>query len=143
VVIKIPPKEMRSTIKAFAHLPLKDIECFERIVAFVEALDDEGNIRARAIAWASGDVDGLSRSTGLPQFNNVCTEALASSEAAEPYEIGDVHERARSEWLRAVENAIANNETTLTVLPIDEILSATGRLEALRAKGYRIEEPTR
>lgn len=141
VTLKIAPKEMRSTIKTFKHLPLDDLECFERVVSFVEAMDDEASIRARAIAWASGDLDGLRQSTGLPRFNEACNAALLSSEAAARYELGNVAERLRTEWLLATEKSVAANESTLALLPIHELLSSSSPLEALREKGFRVEAP--
>jgi hypothetical protein len=141
VTLKIAPKEMRSTIKTFKRLPLNDLECFERVVAFVEALDDEANIRARAIAWASGDIDGLRQSNGLRRFNEACNAALFNSDAADPDELGNVTERLRTEWLLAVEKSIAANDSTLALLPIYELLSSTSPLDALREKRFRVEGP--
>ena len=45
------------------------------------------------------------------------------------------------EAVLAVDAALANNQTTLAIRPIYDLLGPNGTLAALRAKGYRVEGP--
>ncbi|HTE42108.1 MAG TPA: TraB/GumN family protein [Steroidobacteraceae bacterium] len=141
VTVKIPPKEMRMTVKRFAAGSVNDLECFDQTVYFVAALADVQSIRARARAWAIGDLETLRRIPSLPSFQNTCTAAILQSEAAAPYWRGDLQERLSASWLKTIEESLDVNDSTLAVLPIDELLSSTGRLADLRNKGYVVQEP--
>jgi hypothetical protein len=141
VSIKIPPKEMRATVKQFNSQSLDDLACFTDSIAFVEALADVEHIEIRAKAWATGDLATLRRVSPLPNFNDACNAALANSETAATYAVGDVPKRLRAAWITEVETSMLVNASTLAVIPIDELLAVDGRLDALRSKGYAIEEP--
>jgi hypothetical protein len=57
-------------------------------------------------------------------------------------EYNKVRARAYSEWIAIVDRALAQNDVTLAILPINELLKPKGRLSQLKAKGYTIETPT-
>jgi hypothetical protein len=141
VYIKIPPAQMRSTVKEFKSSPLDDIECFRRTLMFVDSLTDVETINRRAKAWATGDLETLRQLPPVPEFNTACNAALASSQVATKFELGDIAARMRARWLELVETSLAQNAATLAVLPIDDLLRSDGRLAALREKGYAVEEP--
>jgi hypothetical protein len=139
--IKIPAKEMRGAVKRFSAQPLNDRECFSQIVEFVAALADDEEIHTRAKAWAIGDLDTLHGLAAPPAPRAACNAALLSSEAAAPYTPADPEGQLRMQWLETVEESLRENENTLATLPLHELLSAAGRLNDLREKGYSIEEP--
>jgi len=141
VNIKIPPKDLRPALKRFSKHSLDDLECFANTVAFVEALADVERINIRATAWATGDLATLRRMPPLPRFQEACDAALVSSEAAAPYNVGNIAERLRTAWMSEVEASVAVNASTLALLPTDELLADDGRLADLRKKGYVVDEP--
>jgi hypothetical protein len=141
VSIKVPPTEMRATIKQFNSQSLDDLACFTDSIAFVEALADVERIEIRAKAWATGDLAMLRQLSPLPNFRDACNAALATSETAASYAVGDIPKRLRTAWMNEVETSMLVNASTLALLPIDEILAVDGRLDTLRTKGYAIEEP--
>jgi uncharacterized protein YbaP (TraB family) len=114
-----------------------DVACLERTIARLET--DLDAMRARANAWAVGDLDAL-KSLPYPDQRAACIAAVSSN----PRLAGQLKEAKRridSDWLAAAEAALAKNASTLAVLPIADLTNADGRLAQLRAKGYAVEEP--
>jgi hypothetical protein len=141
VYVKVPPAQMRTAVKDFKKLPLDDIECFRRTLKFVDVLSDVEVIKRRAKAWATGDLETLRGLPSVPEFATACNAAIASSQAATRFEVGDLATRMREIWLELIESSLEQNQVTLALLPIDDFLRADGRLADLRAKGYAVEEP--
>jgi len=52
-----------------------------------------------------------------------------------------IRARALNVWMTLVERALATNDVTLAILPMTDLLSQTGRLSQLQAKGYVVEKP--
>ena len=50
-------------------------------------------------------------------------------------------ERARLAWVKAAEDALARNASTLAVISVDELLRPDGHFARLRNAGYVVEEP--
>ena len=136
VAIKVA--EPKSVLKEFKHARLDDAECFAQTLDRVET--DIGPMKARANAWASGDVEAL---RALPYVDQrlACDRAFLVGATAQRSGLADLRERLATAWLDAAENALAKNETTFAALPIAQILDADGLIERLRAKGYVVEAP--
>jgi hypothetical protein len=54
---------------------------------------------------------------------------------------GDILVRAKSAWVAAIEQALVQYPSSVTVLSVDEILKPTGYVAPLRQKGYVVAEP--
>jgi hypothetical protein len=95
--------------------------------------------RARANAWATGDIDALR------------AQALADGRAADlyanswpylaPNELADLAQRADARWLEAAEKALRRNRTTVAILPIFMLLQPDGLMARLRERGFEVIEP--
>ena len=114
-----------------------DVACLAATIRRLET--DLEAMRQRANAWAIGDIEAL-RNLPYEDLKAPCIAALEANSRlhaqldAAKVQIVDV-------WLAAADKALANNRSTLAVLPVSELLSPEGRLEQLRAKGYEIEAP--
>ena len=128
----------RALIKEFKAAELTDLQCFARTLDRLET--DLGQMRARANAWARGDVDALRRLTGVEQAS-ACIDAVLKAQFAAERGFADIPARLEALWLAAAEKALANNASTFAILPVGEILRADGKVAKLRQKGYTVEEP--
>ncbi|MDB6044946.1 MAG: hypothetical protein JWM63_3497 [Gammaproteobacteria bacterium] len=110
-----------------------EIECLEAVVARLET--DLGPMQARARAWALGDVDTL-RKLNHPDDYTACLAAVSTSER-----VRSLVTRAQNNWMIAVEDGLARNQSTLAVQSMDLLLGDHGTLATLREKGYVVEGP--
>lgn len=136
VEIDIP--DPRQAIREFAATPLDDVECFRQTLDRVEF--DMDAIRARANAWATGDIEAL-RALPYTDQTRACADAVLGASVAQKRGLDDLRERLKQVWLEAAEAALARNTSTFAVLPMSEILKPDGYLAALQARGYEVEEP--
>lgn len=136
--VKLVVKDPKAALKEFNRMSLDDKACFAGTLSRIET--DLGTMRARANAWAVGDVDAL---RALPFRNQYvdCVNALTETGPAQRLGFGDVVQRVGDAWIAAAEDALAKNRVTFATLPIGQVLQADGHLEQLRAKGYKVEAP--
>jgi hypothetical protein len=153
VPVDVRVEKPRALLEKFAKADWRDTECFVASLDKLEA--DVGVMRARANAWSIGDIAALRRLDDREPGDSCVQQMLDSVLAgALDEKLGSAGmidqiradvERAelemRGKWLAAAEDALANNETTVALLPIDELVGPSGRLAKLREKGYQIEEP--
>jgi TraB/PrgY/gumN family len=125
-------------IKQFKKSSLQDIECFAKTLDRLET--DLDAIRARATAWAVGDIDTL-RGLPYPDQFGACGSAILSSPIVQDRGLQDVLQRVESLWLEEAEAALARNEITFAVLPMSQLLRADGYVAKLQARGYDVEAP--
>lgn len=135
---KIPVEDPKQVIQDFKSTTGDlDVACLAATIRRLET--DLEAMRQRANAWAIGDIEAL-RNLPYEDLKAPCIAALEANSRlhaqldAAKVQIVDV-------WLAAADKALANNRSTLAVLPVSELLSPEGRLEQLRAKGYEIEAP--
>jgi hypothetical protein len=131
-------KEPRQALKAFAASNLDGIACLDVVL---DAIGHElPNFRARANAWATGDIDTLRR---LPEgaYRDTCRSAITGAAFARALGIDNLPMRIEGAWLAAVDAALASNTQSFAVLPMHELLDPDGYLAALRAHGYTITAP--
>ncbi|HVI57506.1 MAG TPA: TraB/GumN family protein [Luteimonas sp.] len=135
---KLVIKDPKAALKEFNESALADTECFSGTLARIET--DLGTMRARANAWAVGDIPAL---RALPIHNQyaACVSAVTETGLAKRLGISDLVDRARAAWLAAAEDALANNDTTFSTLPIGAIVGPESYVERLRAKGYEVQAP--
>ncbi|HEX6572116.1 MAG TPA: TraB/GumN family protein, partial [Steroidobacteraceae bacterium] len=136
--IEVRIEKARAAVKEFKRTSLDDVECFERTLRRLET--DLDLMRERANAWAVGDVERLRRLAPVERAT-ACIGVLLESSLVQERGYGDVIERARLAWLRAVEEALARNASTLAVTSVDELLRPDGHFARLRRSGYVVEEP--
>lgn len=136
--LEITLSEPKAALKAFAKSPLDDTLCFEKTLDRLET--DLANMRARANAWAIGDIDGL-RQLPYEDQGRACLQALLDSQLAAQYDLVDVPQRVGELWLKAAEEALREHETSLAILPVSQLLKPDGYLARLQALGYEVEAP--
>jgi hypothetical protein len=119
-----------STPESIAYLT-KTIERLETDVAAT---------RARANAWAVGDVAAL---RSLVEFEQTQAYLAAlSGPFMTEHNLRDLFARADKQWLSAARTAVENNTTTLSILPISMLLGdPRGLLAALEEAGCVVQAP--
>lgn len=136
--LEIKIQDPKAAIKEFNRSALADTDCFAKTLTRIEG--DLETMRARANAWAVGDIDAL---RALPQGDQyeVCVRAVTASAVAQRLGLGDMRARITEHWLGKADAALANNRVSFATLPIAELLRADGYLAKLKARGYTVEEP--
>lgn len=138
--VKLVIEDPKTLIREFNASTLADTECFARTLSRIET--DLEAMRARANAWAVGDIDAL-RALPYDDQYSACIRAVTETGLARKLGIADLHDRVRTTWLAAAEDALARHEVSFATLPIAELLKPDGYLSQLHAKGYEVEAPSR
>ena len=131
---KLLVKDPVGVMKDLTEVPRSaEIACLQSVVTRLET--DVGPMQARARAWALGNVALLRR---LPHTDNraTCLEAVSGSER-----VRALVARAQQDWMNAIVQALAQNDTTLALQSMDLLLGPNGTLETLRRMGYTVEGP--
>jgi uncharacterized protein YbaP (TraB family) len=136
--IKIEVKDPRGLLEDFTETPREaDVACLAATIDRLET--DLEPMKQRASAWAVGDVETLERLQTRTQ-EATCLDAVTSVPRLQD-EYQKIRARALAEWMSMVERALAENETTLAILPMNDLLNPNGRLAQLQARGYTVEKP--
>jgi TraB/PrgY/gumN family len=114
-----------------------DIDCLAATMRRLET--DLEAMRKRANAWAVGDIEAL-RKLPYPDQRETCQAALESN-ANLRERMAEALVQIDSTWLTAAEKALAENRSTLALLPMTELLKPDRRLAMLAARGYTVEAP--
>jgi hypothetical protein len=136
--IELQIDKPRAMIKDFKKASIGDLDCFAKTIERLET--DLDVMRARANAWATGNVKALREMTHVDQVT-VCIEAVMNSQIVQETGYQDMPTRLATAWVDAAEVALTHNRSTMAVLSIDEILKTDGYVAKLRAKGYVVDEP--
>jgi uncharacterized protein YbaP (TraB family) len=130
----LPVEDPRGLLKEIGAIPAQaQIGCLETTVARLES--DLTAMKARADAWAVGDVDAL-RNLPLPEQQAACLATLSSSAR-----FRDLNDKTSRAWMQGAQEALATNASTVALKPIYELLGPAGILERFRAMGYAVEGP--
>jgi uncharacterized protein YbaP (TraB family) len=130
----LPIDDPRGLLKEIGEIPVQSqIGCLETTVTRLES--DLGAMRARAGAWAVGDVDAL-RKLPLPDQQAACLAALSNSARFK-----DLNDKTARAWMQGAQEALTTNASTLALKPIYELIGTGGVLEHFRAQGYVVEGP--
>lgn len=138
VQYRVEIKHPRDALKAFKAAAPSDMECFSRTLDAVE--HDLPAMTARANAWATGDLDAL-RAQPDSHRRDACVTAITSAGFARQLGLADVPAQLEAAWLAAARDALAKDDNSFAMLPMDELLSPTGYLARLQAEGYTVEPP--
>jgi hypothetical protein len=136
--VPVEIEKPRTMIKEFKKTELSDVDCFSKTIERLET--DLDVMRARANAWAIGNVKALREMTYVDQVS-ACIEAVVNAQVVQERGYQDMPIRLADAWLSAVDTALAKNKTTFAVMQISELLKADGYVVKLRAKGYKVDEP--
>jgi hypothetical protein len=136
--IELKVEKARAAIKEFKSTPFADVECFSRTLQRLES--DLDLMRERANAWAAGDVARLRQLAPIERAS-ACIGMVLESSFVQQRGFGDVLDRAMNAWVAAAEQSLANNESTVAVLSVDEILKPDGYVAQLKKRGYVVTDP--
>jgi hypothetical protein len=136
--VEVKVEQARAAVKQFKREPLDDVDCFAKTIELLES--DLDLMRERANAWAIGDVEALRRSWPRA-LGSACIGAIMGAGVVQERGYGDMLERVKAAWLAEAERALRDNQSTVAVLWLSEILDADGYVAALRRKGYTVEDP--
>lgn len=135
----IPLDNPRGALKDFKKSALDDVPCFTKTIDRLET-DLEG-MRLRANAWAIGDVAKM-RALVYPNQAEACRKAMTGSAWMKGLKGADnLEEKGKIRWLEAAEKSLAANKSTFALLPVGQAMNEGGFLDALKEKGYVVEQP--
>jgi hypothetical protein len=144
----------RGILKSVQKMELPDAACLARVVDRLEPEIEA--MKARANAWARGDVAALRALNDGALRAGYCTRALRDAVVSGQIETPEQARRAIDEmarvadetsrqveqdWIVAVRAALENNHSTFAVMPMRSLLERNGFLQRLRELDYGIEEP--
>lgn len=132
----VDPKKL---VREFSRTTLADQECFRLTLDRIEG--DLQNMRARANAWATGDVGRLRALSGHRSQFKACADAFGSAEAARQLGIESLRARVRDAWLKEVDTMLDAHTASFAILPVEFLIGEDNALGLLQARGYTIEEP--
>lgn len=137
--VEVDLSDASKLLKEFSKSGLDDAACFSSTLARLEA--DIDHMRVRANAWAIGDIEMI-RKLDYNDHEGTCRAALEGSAAFQSRpDLREARSKTREIWLHNAQQALENNTTTFAMLPLKEILSPTGLLTQLQAKGYKVVAP--
>lgn len=131
-------KDVKPLLKEWSKTTLDDLACFDNTMAHIET--DLDAMRARANAWATGDVAAL-RSLPPAYRWEACNNAITEAGIGKRLGYGDAQRKLRTKWLDAAEAALARNTVSFASLSLLDMLGPNGYLAALEAKGYTVIAP--
>lgn len=137
--VSIALENPRGALKDFKKSAFDDLDCFTKTIDRLET-DLEG-MRLRANAWAIGDIARM-RALTYPDQKEACRTAMTGSAWMKGLKgAQDIEGRVKAAWLAAAEKALANNRSTFALMSVSKAMSVGGFLDALRDKGYLVEQP--
>ena len=137
--VKVELEDPKQALEEFRRTALDDVPCMTQTLDRIET--DLGTMKARANAWAAGDLERL-RTLPYVDQRRACDDAFLQARMAKDRGMEDLRERARQAWLEAARTAIARNERSFGLLSMREALAPDGLLATLRAEGYEVIAPS-
>lgn len=134
IVIRDP----KPLLKEWSKTTLDDLACFDSTMTHIET--DLDAMRARANAWATGDIAALRALP--PAFRwEACSNAITEAGIGKRLGYGDAQRKLRAKWLAAADAALERNTVSFAALSLNDLLGPDGYLAALEAKGYTVIAP--
>ena len=138
VIHTVTVEQPKAVVKDFKKGTLQDGDCFAKTLDHLES--DVALMRARANAWATGDLDTLRRLPLSDQLQ-VCLAAVSQSGMAQELGLSGIDAQLEGSWVTAAGRALATNRVTFAQLPMARLLSQPGYLTALEAQGATVTPP--
>ena len=126
----------RAAINELKTSRLTDTDCFAKTIERIET--DLALMRTRANAWATGDISAI-RALPITDQRAACEAAINSASFMKTLGVQNIQAQLQNAWLNAAELALANNNVTLAILPIEQMLKVDGYLAILRGRGYSVQ----
>lgn len=136
VTLKID--DTKGKLKAFKQTELDDVACLESTISLLET--ELGILKARANAWATGDVETL-KTMSLNERASSCTNAFLNSSLMKNSPLANLQQQVAESWLSAAKTALEKNQSTLAILSLSQVQDPKNYLSALKAQGYTVEAP--
>lgn len=136
--VKITITDPKPLIKEFSKTTLDDTACFDNTMARIETNLDA--MRARANAWATGDIAALQTLPVANQYQ-ACMDAVSDAGIGRKLGFRDAQRQAEARWMAAAEAALDKNTVTFAVLDIQGMTGPDGYLAKLKARGYTVLAP--
>ncbi|WP_229506286.1 TraB/GumN family protein [Massilia sp. BJB1822] len=137
--VNVDMSDASKLLKDFSKSTLEDGSCFATTLAQLET--DIDNMRLRANAWATGDIE-LIRQLNFADREGTCRAAVEASTAFQSRpDLLEMRAKSRDIWIANAEKALESNTSTFAVLTMQDVLSPTGLIARLQAKGYKVEAP--
>jgi hypothetical protein len=131
-------KDAKVALNEFRTAKLDDLDCFGNTMLRLET--DLAAMKARANAWAVGDIEAL-RALPYTDQNEACERAAMQAGVVRKRLDRDLDAELERKWFEAAEKALASNAGTFALLPMAELLKPDGYLAKLEARGYTVEAP--
>jgi TraB/PrgY/gumN family len=138
VTVEPPLGDLRGAVKELKKTRLADVDCFTKTIERIET--DLQTMRARANAWATGDINAI-RALPLNDQRAACEAAVRDANFMKTLGVQNITTQIETAWINAVEAALAKNAVTLASLSMRTLLEPDGYLAKLKAKGYVVQEP--
>ena len=135
---EIVVKDPKPLLKEFSKTTLDDIACFENTMTRIET--DLDAMRARANAWATGDMAALQSLPPAYQWE-ACSSAITEAGIGKRLGFGDANQKVRAKWMVAAEAAREKNAVTFASLDMKDLAGPNGFLARFKAKGYTVLAP--
>lgn len=134
--LNLDKAKSKAGVSSLAQSAVDDLACFRLTL---DRLDSDIEImKARAIAWANGDLGVLRRI----QTENLVPACKGIAEASLSFqERPDVTERLAETWVGAAQSALERNKITFATLPLSEVLNPNGYISRLQSLGYVLHQP--
>jgi uncharacterized protein YbaP (TraB family) len=125
-------------LKEFSKTTLDDLACFDNTMTRIET--DLEAMRARANAWATGDMAAL-QSLASPYQWEACSSAITEAGIGKRLGFGDARQKVQVKWMAAAETALSKNVVTFATLEMKDMLGPNNYLAKLKSKGYTVLAP--
>lgn len=135
---EIVVKDPKALLKEWSKTTLDDLACFDNTMTRIET--DLDAMRARANAWATGDMAALQSLPPAYQWE-ACSSAITEAGIGRRLGFGDANQKVRAKWMAAAEAALNKNGVTFATVDMKDLLGANGFLAKLKAKGYTVLAP--
>lgn len=135
---EIVVKDVKPLLNEWSKTTMDDLACFDNTMTQLEANVDA--MRARANAWATGDIAGLRTLPPAYQWE-ACSSAFNETGIGKRLGFGDSGKKLQAKWMAAAEAALSKNAVTFAVLPLNSLLGNQGYLAKLQASGYTVIAP--
>ena len=135
---EIVVKDPKPLLKEWSKTTLDDIACFDNTMTRIET--DLDAMRARANAWATGDMAAL-QSLPPPYQWESCSNAITEAGIGKRLGFGDANQKVRDKWRVAADAALNKNAVTFAAINMKDLVGPNGFLAKFKAKGYTVLAP--